>query len=355
MILKFVIRQYWLIKVDFRVIWLLIMRKIIYNYCMKNAVVLFKTDLDFREKLEKRLNGIKVIFNENNTDIIEKDILENTVIIFGNPSQDFLAKCPKLEWLQLQSAGADGYTSGEIGQNTILTSATGGYGHAVSEYMLSVTFALCKKLHLFRDEQLKSQWKPRGNVKSIQGSTVLVLGMGDIGNEYARKMKSLGAYIIGIRRTQHRKPEYADEMYLSEKLDEILPRADIIAMILPGVKATENIMSRERLFKMKKGAILINAGRGSAIDQDALCDAIETGHLESAALDVTKPEPLPQNHRFWKVENIIITPHIAGGRYMPETAGYIMELNLENARRFANGKKLKSIVNIATGYCYPEN
>jgi phosphoglycerate dehydrogenase-like enzyme len=321
---------------------------------MEYALVLFKTDETFREQLQDRLKGITVIFHESSdTSRIDPAFAQDTAIIFGNPPPDFLSACPKLKWVQLQSAGTDGFVSGELGEHVLLSSATSAYGHGVSEHMLALTCTLCKKLHLYRDEQNRGLWQPRGMVKSIQGAVVLVIGMGDIGNEYARRMKALGAYIIGIRRTSHAKPDYVDEMLLSDKLDESLPRADIVALILPGVKTTAGIISRERIAKMKPGAIIINAGRGSALDTEALCDALESGHLGGAGLDVTHPEPLPPEHRLWKLENALITPHVAGGRYMNETYHYIMKLNLENASRFMNGETLQSLIDMKTGYRIP--
>ncbi|MDR1374431.1 MAG: hypothetical protein LBJ24_05600, partial [Treponema sp.] len=108
--------------------------------------------------------------------------------------------------------------------------------------------------------------------------------------------------------------------------------------------------NRDRLAKMKRGAFIVNAGRGSAIDTEALCDALESGQIAGAALDVTAPEPLPEGHRLWKLEGAVITPHIAGGRNMPETAEHIMKLNLENAARFVKGERLRSLVDLKTGY-----
>jgi phosphoglycerate dehydrogenase-like enzyme len=103
---------------------------------------------------------------------------------------------------------------------------------------------------------------------------------------------------------------------------------------------------------MKKDAVIINCGRGTTIDQEALCDALESGVLGGAGLDVTDPEPLPPGHRLWKMENALITPHISGGRCLPQTYRYIMEHNLENARRFLQGEALKSLVDFKTGYCF---
>jgi phosphoglycerate dehydrogenase-like enzyme len=315
------------------------------------VMVLFPADAAFKERLSKILSGYEIIFNEGpDTGKIDPATARDTVIIFGNPRQDFIRLCPRLRWIQLQSAGTDGYVNGEIGGDVLLTCATGGYGHGVSEHMVAMTFELVKKLHLYRDEQIKGRWQPRGQVKSILGSVALVVGLGDIGCEYAWRMKALGAHVIGVRRTMQPKPDCVDEQYLSDKLDELLPRADIVAMALPGVAGTAGIIGRKQLALMKSGAVIINGGRGSAINTEALCDALESGHLGGAGLDVTVPEPLPAGHRLWKIENAVITPHIAGGRNMPETTAHIMKLNLENASRFLKGETLESLVDVKTGY-----
>jgi phosphoglycerate dehydrogenase-like enzyme len=319
-----------------------------------NALVLFQTDVVFRQRLTEQLDGMTLMFNEGpDTGHIVPEAAADITVILGNPDISFTRRCPRLRWIQLQSAGTDGYVNGELDDSILLTNATGGYGHSVSEHMVAQTLMLYKKLHLYRDEQNKGCWRTRGMVKSVQDAVVLVVGMGDIGGEYARRMKVLGAYIIGLRRTPQPKPDFADEQFLAEQLDDVLPRADIVALVLPGVKATIGIISRARIDNMKQGAIIINAGRGSAIDIPALCDALETGHLDGAALDVTDPEPLPAGHRLWHLENALITPHVAGGRNMKETAGYIMELNLENAGRFMRGKPLKNLVDMQTGYRIP--
>jgi phosphoglycerate dehydrogenase-like enzyme len=315
------------------------------------ALVLFSADDDFKRELAKALPAYELVFNGNgDTGNIPPLAARDITVIFGNPPKDLIRLCPRLKWIQLQSAGTDGYVNGEIGPETLLSCATGGYGHGVSEHMLAVTLQIVKKLHLYRDEQNKGRWQGRGQVKSILGSTVLVVGLGDIGSEYARRMKALGAYVIGVRRTAQPKDDWIDEVYLTDKLDELLPRADIVALILPGIKDTEGIINRDRLAKMKRGTVIVNAGRGSAIDTEALCDALESGHIAGAGLDVTMPEPLPKGHRLWQLEGAVITPHIAGGRNMPETAQHIMKLNLENAARFAKGERLQSLVDVKTGY-----
>lgn len=324
---------------------------------MNNVLVLFETNPVFRQELTKILSGYRIIFNEgSSTRSIDEETAGNIAIIFGNPHIDLLKRCHRLEWLQLKTAGANQYVNGALKQTVMLTCATGSYGLAVSEHMVGLTFELFKKLHLYRDEQSHGRWQNRGTVKSIQGAKILVVGLGDIGAGYARRMKALGAYIIGVRRTAHSKqPCYVDELFPVEQLDKAIPQADVIALAVPETKETIGLINRPRLEKMKKEAVIINAGRGSAIDTEALCDALEAGVLGGAGLDVTDPEPLPPGHRLWKLENAVITPHISGGANLPETVQYILRLCLENASRFVKGQALKSRINYETGYCFSED
>jgi len=322
---------------------------------MDKVLVLFKSDPDFRKELEGILSDYNIIFNESeHTDSIDAETAGNATVIFGNPKADFLALCPRLKWLQLQSSGADGYVNGEINKETVLlTSATGCYGHAVSEHMAALTLTLMKNLHLYRDEQAACRWQRRGAVKSIRGAVVLVIGLGDIGSGYARLMKALGSYVIGVRRNARAKPDFVDELLLAGQMEEALPRADVVALVIPGTKDTVGLIGQQQLAKMKKNAIIINAGRGSAIDTEALCNALEAGTLGGAGLEVTDPEPLPPDHRLWKMENALITPHISGDRYLL-TYRYISDLILENARRFVRGEALESLVDYKTGFCFPK-
>ena len=127
-----------------------------------------------------------------------------------------------------------------------------------------------------------------GKVKSIEGSRVLIIGMGDIGSEFGKRMKSLNAYTVGIRRTLSDKPDYIDEISTMDKLDELLPTVDIIALSLPQTKETIHLMTKERLLLTKKDAVIINVGRGSVLDLHELNDVLNQGHLLGAVLDVTR-------------------------------------------------------------------
>lgn len=161
---------------------------------------------------------------------------------------------------------------------------------------------------------------------SVWGSATLVVGLGDIGGEYAKRMKALGSYTIGVRRTPGEKPEYLDEIYTTDSLDELLPRADFVALSLPNSPSTYHIMDERRLGLMKPGAYLLNVGRGSAIDGDALCRALKEGRLGGCRVDVTDPEPLPGDHPLWDAPRMVITPHISGQYHLKETFERIVRI-----------------------------
>lgn len=272
-------------------------------------------------------------------------------VILGNVPETMLTASPKLLWLQTNSAGVEGYIRpGVLAENTLLTNATGAYGLAISEHMLGMLLELFKKLELYRDAQKDGSWKSLGAVRAVYGSTVLVLGMGDIGGEFGKRCKALGAKVIGVRRSNRQKPDYADEVHLLEDLDQLLPQADVVAITLPGTEATRGMMNRERIAKMKEGAVLLNVGRGYIVDTDALCGALESGHLSGAGVDVTDPEPLPPEHPLWKIPTAVVTPHISGYYHLRQTHQRIVNIFAENLERFRKGEPLRNQVDFTTGY-----
>lgn len=284
--------------------------------------------------------------------VAEADVRDAQIII-GNVPPEMIGGSPKLEWIQLNSAGADAYCKpGVLAEGTLLTNATGAYGLAISEYMVGVALMLQNKLYIYHKNQLNHYWHDEGDVTSIFGSTTLVVGLGDIGGEFASRMKALGSYTIGVRRTEGVKPDYLDELYTAERLDELLPRADFVALTLPNTPQTHHIMNEARLRAMKPGAILINVGRGSAVDPDALLKVLESGHLGGCALDVTEPEPLPADHPLWDAPRLVITPHIAGKFHLQETFERIVRIAGENLENYLAGRtnEMRNLVDFATGY-----
>ena len=176
------------------------------------------------------------------------------------------------------------------------------------------------------------------------------MGLGDIGSEFGKRMAALGSAVSGVKRTPGVRPDWLSRLETMEKLDEMLPEADFVFLSLPETPATRGLFDRERLGRMKQGAVLLNAGRGSAVDTEALCDAVGSGALLGAGLDVTDPEPLPEGHRMWGIENILITPHVSGGFHLPATQDRVVEICGENLRRYREGLPFTHLVNREQGY-----
>ena len=280
-----------------------------------------------------------------------EDLVSSADVIIGNIKTDLLKFATNLKLLQLNSAGTDGYCDESIfPKNAVLTNATGAYGLALSEYMLATLMAMQKKLYKYHDNQKQNLWHDEGEVTSICNSVILVIGLGDIGGNFAKKVKALGAKVIGIKRRIVNKPEYVDELGTLDNLKEYLPKADVVVNILPGTKATYHLFDKEIFTLMKDKAFFVNAGRGNAVVEDDLIEAVESGHLAGAAVDVTEIEPLPKESRMWQVENIHITPHTAGQYHLAATHDNIVNIAKENLSRLLTGKDLINQVDFTTGY-----
>lgn len=302
-----------------------------------------------KERLQAQMPG--AVYTYTTRIKATDDQIREADIILGNLPVGRLSQAAHLKWLQLNSSGADAYAAeGALAPEVILTNATGAYGLAISEHLLAATFFLKKKLGRYYINQKNREWKDEGQVTAIAGSRTLVLGLGSIGGDYARKMALLGSRVIGIRRTKAACPDYLEEIGTFEDIDRFLPEADIVAMALPNTPQTYHIMNEERLSGMKRGSILLNVGRGTAIDQEALVKALKNGPLAGASIDVTDPEPLPADHPLWRCENLLLTPHIAGDYHLQETLDQIVELFIDNLGRYARGKELRNPVDKKTGY-----
>lgn len=216
----------------------------------------------------------------------------------------------------------------------MLTNSSGAYDKAVSEHMFAMLLSLQKKLHLYRDDQKQHIWGEEGYVASITDATILILGAGNIGKHFAGLAHTLGAHVIGIKRTPGNCPPCMNELHTMEELRELLPSTPEI----------RGLFNRELFMTMKRGSFFLNGGRGDLVCTEDLCDVLESGHLAGAALDVTEPEPLPKEHRLWEIPNAFITPHVSGGYHLPETLHNIVNICLENMRRYVNGETLHNLV-----------
>ena len=315
----------------------------------KKILVVLPVSEGQKERLEEFAD--KSCFTYTSYKKATKKMAEEADIIIGNIDPDLLEYAKNLEWLQLNSAGADAYVKkGVLPEEVVLTNATGAYGPGVAEHMLAVLFSIQKKLHLYRDNQNQCEWQDEGEVMSLRGGCALIVGLGDIGLYFARLLRNFGYRVIGIKRRPGQVPQGVDELYTMEHLDELLPEADVIFSVLPETKATKNIFNAKRFREMKNSAVFLNAGRGSAVNTEDLCQALIAGEIYGAGLDVTDPEPLPSQHKLWNMKNVVITPHISGDFHHPATLYRIVDIAAGNLKRYCAGEPLMNVVHRKTGY-----
>ena len=322
----------------------------------KKIKVLVKPQCDaeirnrFMEKFEEKC---ELIFEDDET----VDSITTAEAVIGEPEESELQKAENLHWVQLTWAGADKYTKMKTFPTGVtLTNASGAFGKIISEYVIGNIIALYRGFPAYWKNKQEHLWVQNKSSDTIYGKNILILGTGDIGRNIAHRMKTFETHVIGIKRnavseySQHLKD--FDEVYDLTALDEQLPHADIVIGCLPGTPETKGLLNYDRLHSMKKAAVLVNVGRGSLIPTEDLIRVLQEGHLKGAVLDVFETEPLPSDSPLWEMDQVILTPHIAGPSFggNTEVQDMIWNICMENLERYLNGKELKNIVRLNEGY-----
>lgn len=309
------------------------------------------------EGLKARINaatsayGHEVVYFENDEEALQGS--DGCEILFGNFKPEAITADKTLKWLHCSFAGVDKFTSDDIYANpdVIVTNSAGGYGVTIAEHMICVALMMMRRMPEYMAQTAKHGWGIIGEIDSIMRSTITIVGMGDIGTNFARRAKAMGASCIrGVRRTKKPGDAAYDEVYTIDQLDEAIQGADIVALCVPGTDATTHLIDAHRLSLMKDGAYLINVGRGWAVDQPALIQALESGKLRGAALDVVVPEPLPVDDALWNAPNVLITPHVSGNMTLDVTRDLVVDMFCENIEHYSKGEPLRNLVDRKAGY-----
>jgi len=262
--------------------------------------------------------------------------------------------CKNLKWLCVPSAGVDYLMKPDSFANpdSILTNSSGSYGVTIAEHIIAVSLFLMRRLTDYYSSSIKGEWELNHFTQySLKDSRITVLGTGDIGCEFAKRARAFEpAKIVGISRSGVCSDTSFDEIHKIDSLDEILPETDLLVMSLPSTVETIDILNRSRIGLLPDGTFVVNVGRGTAIDEDAIADALENGHLGGAALDVFKTEPLPADSRLWKIPNLLITPHVAGNLTLEHTLDKNVDMFCEDMVNFFEGRELVHYVDRKRGY-----
>ncbi len=272
-------------------------------------------------------------------------------IIVGQPPEDLSGA----KLLQSTNAGVEKLLS-RIPEDVIITNVTGAFGVVVSEYIIGGVLALSRRLFRYREQQRRHIWQEIPQENLLYGKNALILGCGDIGTATAEKLRAFGMSITGIRRSPA--PTHGfDRIFGMDMLGELLPETDLLICCLPHTPETIGLLSASRIALLKRGALIVNVGRGSLIDESALISTLKNGRLSGAVLDVFALEPLPESSPLWDMENVLITPHISGPSFghFPEVERRIAGICADNISRYLSGNPLVNVIDRSGGYADREN
>ena len=294
--------------------------------------------------------GAQVFFYKNESEIPQSNF--DADIIYGF-APSIVKSSKNLKWLCVPWAGVDSLMAPDYfaNDNCLLTNSAGAYGVSIAEHMIAVSLVMLRRLDEFMAETKNGQWLSPRPQKSLKDCRITVLGTGDIGTTFANRARAFEpAAIVGVCRSGKSSSTVYDNVLPVSELDSIIPETDLLAMSLPSTPETKGILSRKRQSLLPQGAYIVNVGRGSAIDEEALADNLESGHLAGAALDVFQTEPLPAGNRLWKTKNLLITPHVAGNMTLPYTKDKNVQMFIEDLKNFSEGKPLHYLVDRKLGY-----
>lgn len=250
----------------------------------------------------------------------------------------------KLRWIQLTTAGYDSVITHGKPDSVVVTNAGHSHGPMVAEHALMLLLALIRRLPCFAPRQAAHAFDRTIPLPltTLEEATVVMVGLGGIGRETARRAKAFGAQVLGVSRAGRPEP-LVDEVFPAAGLHAALARADAVVIAAALTEETKGLIDAVAIAAMKQGAVLVNVARGAIVQTEALMAALHSSHLSGAGLDVTDPEPPPPDHPLWECPNLIITPHVSGIGSMP-VRRRIGDVVMENLRRLRSGEALVQVV-----------
>lgn len=281
-----------------------------------------------------------------------RDFLQDCEILYAHDPELLRAAPATLKWYCCSYAGVDPYCRDPslfANPDCLLTNSNC-YGVTIAEHVVMVLLMLLRRMPAYEEIVRNRGWENQLPIQSIRGGNFTILGTGNIGVNVAERLRGMGAAkITGLSRGGRAQAGF-DEVLPISRLDQVLPRTRNLIMALPGTAETVHILNRERIALLPEGAFVVNVGRGTAIEQEPLVEALNAGRLGGAALDVMDPEPLPEDHPLWSAKNIILTPHVSGNMTLGYTRDRNVEMFCEDLQNYAAGRPLNGLVDRKAGY-----
>ena len=274
----------------------------------------------------------------------ELHVADAEVLYAWNFPRHLLPRAKRLRWVQNMGAGVERFLIPELPKGVALTRIAGIFGPWMAEYVLGWCLWHTQRTELFRAQQRESRWRQVDPLR-LHGAELCIVGLGDIGRTIARAARGVGMRVSGVSQSGRKAPG-VDRVYRARDLGKPLASADFVVLTVPLTPATRGLIGARELASMKPSAWLVNIGRGPLVDGDALLEALSEKRIGGAILDVFDEEPLPADHPLWKLENVVITPHISG----PSTPDEIGPIFDDNLRRYLARRPLRFEVDRKRGY-----
>ena len=283
----------------------------------------------------------------------EGEVLEampDVEVVFGELSDEMFYRGDKLRWVQVTGAGVDSRLFPDfVESDVVLTSAKGTVGVHLAEHAMALLLGLTRGIHTALRKMNWDQRMPIRNASwELVDRTMGIVGLGGTGRDLAGQAKGFGMRIIAVDPEDVELPDSVESCWKMDRFHDLLEQSDVVAVCAPLTPETEGMFGREAFAKMQSHALLINVTRGKIVDEAALMDALERGEIGGAGLDVVQQEPLPLDHPLWRMDNVIITPHAAGGS--PNRPDRIVNLFCENLGRLIADEPLLSVIDKRKGY-----
>jgi phosphoglycerate dehydrogenase-like enzyme len=269
---------------------------------------------------------------------------------FGQLPPGLFAKAKRLKWLASPRAGPEPsfYHRALVESQVVVTNVRGIYNDHISAHIMAFLLGFARGLPVYRDRQRERLWRKGAPTVYLPEATVLLVGVGGIGGETARRCREFGMTVLGVDPRAEAMPDGIGRMHRPAELDRLLPRADFVVLTVPETPATQRFFDRSKLGLMKRTAYLINIGRGATVVLDDLNRALREGVIAGAALDVFETEPLPAEHPLWEAPGMVMTPHVAAdGPHLGRRRYLVFR---DNCRRFAAGQPLRNVVDKANWF-----
>jgi phosphoglycerate dehydrogenase-like enzyme len=315
--------------------------------------VLIGVELDPEEIARLRDEFPELDFEEAlGQEALSEKIAGFDILFGGHPKADHIASASRLRWIQSYSAGINAFPLSDLKTRSVaLTNASGAHAIPIAENILAMMFAFAIRLPDFVRAQQQRLWERRDMASEkfeVHGQTLLIAGLGGIGAGLALKAHALGMRVVGLRNRELPPPDGVDEIVRKENLLGALGRADHVALCLPLTEETTAFMGEVELRGMKPSGYIYNVGRGKSIDRQALLNALSEKWIAGAGLDVTDPEPLPEDDPLWTFPNVILSQHTSGSSRQLDRR--VTDIFAANLRRFLNGDELENLVDYDRGY-----